>query len=146
MPAQTRKQQQDSRARLVEELEEVVVDDVYLRGEGFSKGKVDKLFGPPTKETPGYLDNEAARITLLKMTSDSETLSLLAHTCSLLEEAMGMFVFYGRVPSKSNVADAPSRLDFRDLPPDKRIRDDEVLAQVRAIVFNLQQSLSQGNC
>ena len=89
-----------------------------------------------------YLDNEAARITLLKMTSDSETLSLLAHTCSLLEEAMGMFAFYGRVPSKSNVADAPSRLDFRGLPPDKRIRDDEVLAQVRAIVFNLQQSLS----
>ena len=93
-----------------------------------------------------YLDNEAARVTLLKMTSDSETLSLLAHTCALLEEAMGMFTFYGRVPSKSNVADAPSRLDFRGLPPDKRIRDDEVLAQVRAIVVNLQQSLSQGNC
>ena len=43
-------------------------------------------------------------------------------------------------------SDAPSRLDFRGLPPDKRIRDDEVLAQVRAIVLNLQQSLSRGNC
>ena len=33
-----------------------------------------------------YLDNEAARVTLLKMTSESDYLSLLAHACSLMEE------------------------------------------------------------
>ena len=33
-----------------------------------------------------YLDNEAARITVLKLSSDSEALTLLSNSCALLEE------------------------------------------------------------
>ena len=50
-----------------------------------------------------------------------------------MEEELGLFAFYARVPSKSNVADAPSRLDFRGLPPDKRIADAEVIRQLQAM-------------
>ena len=91
-----------------------------------------------------YLDNEAARVTLLKMTSESDYLSLLAYACLLMEEELGLFAFYARVPSKSNVADAPSCFDFRGLSADKRIADAEVIRQLQAVVSNLQSSLSQG--
>ena len=64
-----------------------------------------------------YLDNEAARVTLLKMTSESDALSLLAHTCSLLEEAMGMFAFYARVPSRSNPSAKGTPDQGRELAP-----------------------------
>ena len=84
-----------------------------------------------------YLDNEAARITLLKLTSASEALTLLSNSCALLEQELGIIPFYARVPSKSNVADAPSRLDFTGLPASSRLKDEVVLLEMAKLVNSL---------
>ncbi|CAE7462789.1 unnamed protein product [Symbiodinium natans] len=52
-----------------------------------------------------YLDIEAVRTSLLKLTSDSKALTLLSNACALLEQELEMIQFYARVPSKSNVQD-----------------------------------------
>ena len=62
-----------------------------------------------------YLDSEAARITLLRMKSDSHALELLAGICGMLELEMQCLPWYGRVFSRSNPADDPSRMIFNQL-------------------------------
>ena len=69
-----------------------------------------------------YLDIEAVRASLLKLTSDSKALTLLSNACALLEQELEMIQFYARVPSKSNAADTPSRLDFTGLPHNCRFK------------------------
>ena len=134
LPQETAKVLLSGKQKIINELESLAVVLSFVLCEALILGR----------HVMCYLDNEAARVTLLKMTSESDYLSLLAHACSLMEEELGLFAFYARVPSKSNVADAPSRLDFRGLPPDKRIADAEVIRQLQAMVSNLQSSLSQG--
>ena len=134
LPQETAKVLLSGKQKVINELESLAVVLSFVLCEALILGR----------HVMCYLDNEAARVTLLKMTSESDYLSLLAHACSLMEEELGLFAFYARVPSKSNVADVPSRFDFRGLPPDKRIADAEVIRQLQAVVSNLQSSLSQG--
>ena len=87
-----------------------------------------------------YIDNEAARVTLLRMSSESQALTLLAGACAVLEDQLAMVPWYGRVPSRSNIADKPSRLDFTDLRPDARIPDTRVLEQAGDIIRCIQDA------
>ena len=88
-----------------------------------------------------YIDNEAARVTLLRMSSESQALTLLAGACAVLEDQLAMVPWYGRVPSRSNIADKPSRLNFHGLPPEARIQDDRVTEQAGDIVRCIQGAL-----
>ena len=88
-----------------------------------------------------YIDNEAARVTLLRMSSESQALTLLAGACAVLEDQLAMVPWYGRVPSRSNIADKPSRLDFTGLRPDVRIPDTRVLEQAGDIIRCIQDAL-----
>ena len=88
-----------------------------------------------------YIDNEAARVTLLRMSSKSQALTLLAGACAVLEDQLAMVPWYGRVPSRSNIADKPSRLDFTGLRPDARIPDTRVLEQAGDIIQCIQDAL-----
>ena len=56
-----------------------------------------------------FLDNEGARGAILKARSPNKFLRKAASLIASLEEALGCFVWYSRVPSKSNIADSPSR-------------------------------------
>ena len=56
-----------------------------------------------------FIDNEAARICILKGYSKNRTISAMAHAVALLEEECGCFPWYARVPSEANIADPPSR-------------------------------------
>ncbi len=56
-----------------------------------------------------FIDNEAARICILKGYSKNDTISSMAHAVSLLEEECCCFPWYARVPSEANIAAAPSR-------------------------------------
>ena len=56
-----------------------------------------------------FIDNEAARICILKGYSKNTTISQMAHAVSLLEEECCCFPWYARVPSEANIADPPSR-------------------------------------
>ena len=92
-----------------------------------------------------YIDNEAARVTLLRMSSESQALTLLAGACAVLEDQLAMVPWYGRVPSRSNIADKPSRLDFTGLRPDARIPDARVLAQAGDIIRCIQDALRRNS-
>ncbi len=56
-----------------------------------------------------FINNEAARICILRGFSKNDTYLLMAHAVSLLEEECCCFPWYARVPSEANIADAPSR-------------------------------------
>ena len=77
------------KSKFINELESLAVLLLFLLGQDFFRGK----------HATCYLDNEGARITLLKLSSDSEALTLLSNSCALLEEELGMIPFYARVPS-----------------------------------------------
>ncbi|CAE7233631.1 unnamed protein product [Symbiodinium natans] len=111
----------------LERLESIAVLLLFILAREFLRGK----------HVMCYLDNEAARITLLKLTSDSEALTLLSNACALLEQELEMIPFYARVPSKSNMADAPSRLDFTGLPHNCRFQDQVLLAEMAKLVNSL---------
>ena len=115
------------KSKVINELESIAVLLLFILAREFLRGK----------HVMCYLDNEAARITLLKLTSDSEALTLLSNACALLEQELEMIPFYARVPSKSNVADAPSRLDFTGLPHNCRFQDQVLLAEMAKLVNSL---------
>ena len=56
-----------------------------------------------------FIDNEAARIALLKGASPSGSLFRMTHAVSILDAAKPCGVWYERVPSFSNISDLPSR-------------------------------------
>ena len=59
-----------------------------------------------------FIDNEAARIGLVRCYSPSlPSLRLIAHAVSL-DLVLGCQCWYARVPTKANPADLPSRLTF----------------------------------
>ncbi|CAE7042071.1 unnamed protein product [Symbiodinium natans] len=121
------------KSKVINELESIAVLLLFILAREFLRGK----------HVMCYLDNEAARITLLKLTSDSEALTLLSNACALLEQELEMIPFYARVPSKSNVADAPSRLDFTGLPHNCRFQDQVLLAEMAKLVNSLVGSESR---
>ena len=59
-----------------------------------------------------FIDNEAARIGLVRCYSPSlPSLRLIAQAVSL-DLVLGCQCWYARVPTKANLADLPSRLEF----------------------------------
>ena len=59
-----------------------------------------------------FIDNDGARFSLINMCSRSEKISRLLKHIAFLHAVLPCFVWYARVPSASNIADAPSRFDF----------------------------------
>ena len=71
-----------------------------------------------------YVDNEAALSALIRCRSSSPVVaSLLLDLCDF-EDSSGNHLWFERIPSKSNPADAPSRLVFDHLPNAFRQRFD----------------------
>ena len=63
-----------------------------------------------------YLDNEGARHSCIRCFADSSELSdLWVQNILESEQRSRVHVWYGRVPTSSNVADGPSRLQFSDV-------------------------------
>ena len=58
-----------------------------------------------------FVDNEGTKFSLLKGSSDNSTVDLLAGLFAELESSIHSFTWLARVPSKSNIADPPSRND-----------------------------------
>ena len=62
-----------------------------------------------------FVDNDAARASLIKMSSNSRSLqSCLLKVADILQQTP-CFPWFCRVPSSSNIADGPSRLEFGGL-------------------------------
>ena len=59
-----------------------------------------------------YIDNESARMAYIRGTGETLRASLLVQSFVEDEAAQQHRVWFGRVPSHSNPADSPSRLDF----------------------------------
>ncbi|CAE7610463.1 unnamed protein product [Symbiodinium natans] len=78
-----------------------------------------------------YLDNEAARVTLLRMQSENAMLDAVAKISAVHESELSCIPWYARVPSRSNIADAPSRCCFLGLPNSCRIKDDVTVEALR---------------
>ena len=52
-----------------------------------------------------FVDNEGARLAILKGRSSDAVLNAVAHEAALLEDANGILAWYACVPSPSNPAD-----------------------------------------
>ena len=62
-----------------------------------------------------FIDNDSARFGLMSGSSPSPLSTALIAASSASDCVLGSFCWVARVPSWSNVADAPSRMDFRAL-------------------------------
>ena len=60
-----------------------------------------------------YIDNESVRLALLRGSGETEIARLVAAKIMDAEFTAGTKSWYARVASESNIADAPSRLDFK---------------------------------
>ena len=58
-----------------------------------------------------FVDNEGTKFSLLKVSSDNDIVDLLAGYFAEYELLVHAFSWLARVPSKSNIADPPSRND-----------------------------------
>ena len=56
-----------------------------------------------------FIDNEAARFSLIKGRSPSDPMFRMAHACSCMDAVMPSYSWYERVASFCNPADLPSR-------------------------------------
>ena len=62
-----------------------------------------------------FVDNDGCRDALIKGYSPVECSGHLLGAVWSVDEALQMYSWFCRVPSESNVADGPSRLDFQNL-------------------------------
>ena len=67
------------------------------------------------RQTLAWIDNESARMTFTKGTSDSPSLRSLARIFHLIETSHPAMIWLERVASLSNPGDAPSRNKFKDI-------------------------------
>ncbi|CAE7511598.1 unnamed protein product [Symbiodinium sp. CCMP2592] len=67
------------------------------------------------QQTVYYLDNEPARIGMIKRAGGTAIADLIISKASALECELGQHAWYARVPSHSNIADDPSRFYFERL-------------------------------
>ncbi|CAE7203407.1 unnamed protein product [Symbiodinium sp. CCMP2592] len=82
-----------------------------------------------------YLDNEGARFALIKGYSASWAVTRVCHIFARTCEQSTLLPWCARVPSSSNIADAPSRSIACDLLPQDRVADvSSVAATYRDIV------------
>ena len=56
-----------------------------------------------------WVDNEASRLALVKGQSKSPIMDRMLRALCEVEDGMHAYSWYSRVPSQSNIADAPSR-------------------------------------
>ena len=63
-----------------------------------------------------YVDNEAAKAALIKSCAATSVGERIVNAIRLAEDDLQLRCWYSRVPSKSNPADAPSRLCFDNVP------------------------------
>ena len=61
-------------------------------------------------------DNEGTKFSLLKGASENFTVDVLASLFAAMEVSVHSLTWISRVPSKSNIADGPSRNDFSSEP------------------------------
>ena len=76
-----------------------------------------------------YLDNEAARGALISGATPSESGGWLIRTFTVHEMHGQLKVWFARVPTSSNVADKPSRLDVTELTAEGRRQSQHRLGQ-----------------
>ena len=76
------------------------------------RGKVHVARTLPTRLVLSFLKNDAARDSLIKGYSAVRVSSTLIGMFWLLELETESLTWFSRVPSASNVADGPSRIDF----------------------------------
>ncbi|CAE7862532.1 unnamed protein product [Symbiodinium sp. KB8] len=62
-----------------------------------------------------FVDNDAAKYALVRSCSATQTGAAIVDAIRLLEQRFQLRVWYARVPTHSNPADAPSRLDVTGL-------------------------------
>ncbi len=76
-----------------------------------------RVWGPWLKDRKVlyFIDNDAARHALVKGYSPVKASAATIHLVGLQELRLNTHSWFSRVPSASNIADAPSRLDFADL-------------------------------
>lgn len=80
-----------------------------------------------------YIDNEASRFSWIAGTADREIVQRMIHHALCLESNLGLYPYFNRVPSHSNLADDPSRGKFDFLMSLGGVRDDvsqDVLLQL----------------
>ena len=62
-----------------------------------------------------FVDNDSARYALVKGYSPSLASSVLLSDTWLQDCRLGLFSWYDRVPTASNIGDGPSRLDYEEV-------------------------------
>ena len=62
-----------------------------------------------------YIDNEASRLALIKAYSSTQMGNVIVQMFVASEDSSQWKVWFGRVCSYSNIADAPSRMEVQDL-------------------------------
>ena len=62
-----------------------------------------------------YIDNESSRMAYIRGDGETQRAAQMIHAFVQYESAMQHRVWFGRVPSYSNPADGPSRLDFKEV-------------------------------
>ena len=64
-----------------------------------------------------YLDNEAAKVALIKSSGATLLAERMVTATRLIEDDLQLRCWFSRVPSASNPADAPSRLSLAHFRP-----------------------------
>ena len=86
-----------------------------------------------------FVDNEGAKFSLLKGVSDNTVVDFLVERFAELEAKANLFLWISRVPSKSNIADEPSRGAPFAIKLDNNVNcDKHAFTAMRAILRNLQ--------
>ena len=91
-----------------------------------------------------YIDNEASRLALIKAYSSAQMANVFVQMFLAKEDASQWKVWFGRVCSHSNIADAPSRMEVQDLVTRGAVQDqcawDVVLLSLEEIehIFGLR--------
>ena len=85
-----------------------------------------------------WIDNESARLCLVRGYSKSRSMDCLMRAYAQLEDKEPCFAWYARVPSHSNIADAPSRFEGKQvlgLAGAKAVETFPVIPNLRTVFF-----------
>ena len=96
------------------------------------------------REVVHYIDNSGALFGLGKGASRDVPTARLVHIFHALAAALGMLVWFSYVPSKANVADLPSRLEFgllREMGSQEVKKLKKVAARYRLVALSCEVGL-----
>ena len=82
-----------------------------------------------------YVDNEAAKAALIKSCAATSVGERIVNAIRLAEDRLQVRCWYSRVPSKSNPADAPSRLCFDSVPRNSIVESSQLQWEVPSSAF-----------